>query len=210
MMNQNFVFAAVFSLMMFPFAVSAQNAQSCSAIRQEIPGSSSVATASTTANIWGTSNSLKVASRAMIQQALQKAQSLTPPAALCPAPCQAPTKALINFKAVPQAFLSKYSDQNTCDALLTQTQQKPFLYPDRKFSSLEDFYSWYNDFSTGSGTDGKDLYQKCSGSCSPQYSTYIQQPASGVSASASVICGPARDKSNDQYNISYSLVWQCQ
>ena len=128
----------------------------------------------------------------------------------CPTSCKLNPQPKVVFSSIPNAFLSSYSDKQKCDALFAQTKVAPFLFSGKRFESLDLFNSWSSDFGQGKGSDGEVLYQKCDGSCSPQYYYYLAFKDQTKEVDAKVICGPARDKGDNKYHLSVSYRWQCE
>jgi hypothetical protein len=182
----------------------------CAAFVRDVPVESKVATASTYSNFRNSEGSLRFESKRMFQGGTEAMKTLAPPADLCPAGCVLASPASMVLKATPKQFLQDYSERKECERFLAATRERPFVYKDRVFADLEAFLAWYNDFSTGSGPDGEDLYRRCPGSCSPQYSTAVTEAGGKLNAAAQVICGPARDKSDNQYNLSFGFRWSCE
>lgn len=114
------------------------------------------------------------------------------------------------FSSVPHKFLKSYSDKDYCAEMLDKTQEAPFEFNDRSFVSLDELNEWFSEFSQGSGEDGEDLYSKCNSSCSPQYYNAISKDQDGTyHVDSKVICGPARDKSDNQYDLRLVLRRKC-
>jgi hypothetical protein len=182
----------------------------CSNIEKDIVEETTHATASLFANESNKPGSVRYESGAILQKAQAGIPNAEKPADLCPAGCELVPKPVIVFKAIPQKFLTSYSDYAKCQALLEQTEKAPFEY-DKQFGSMSEVQDWFSNFSRGKGTDGKDLYNRCSGQCSPQYEFFISDDGGGkLILDADVVCGHARDKSNNMYNISYSYQWVCE
>lgn len=185
-------------------AVPSASAQSCGStetFKQNGTGSASVFS-----NATNSKGSLRHESGALLKAALGKLDSAAP------SDCQAcgDAKGQVVLTSVPHAFLSGYSDEADCKKQFAATQAKPLQYLDRKFASLDELNSWVGDFSQGKGADGADLYVRCPGSCSPQFTYKIVRPApNSLSASADVVCGPARDKSDNQYDLAVATSWSC-
>lgn len=182
----------------------------CAAIAKEVTYSSALGSAGTWVNLRNAAGSLRYETSQMLSVALAKAKNTSPPADLCPPDCKLPQKPLVIFSAVPHKLLDKYSDRTECEKLLKQTSTVPFRYQGHNFDNSEDLASWFNEFSQGKGDDGKDLYRKCDGSCSPRYSTQITLDNSNYHTNTDVICGHARDKSDDQYDLSIKYLWRCE
>jgi hypothetical protein len=181
----------------------------CSNIERDIVEETTHATASLFANESNKPGSVRYESGAILQKAQAGIPNAEKPADLCPAGCKLVPSPVIVFKAVPQKYLTSYSDYAKCQALLEQTEKTPFEY-DKQFGSMSEVQDWFSNFSRGKGTDGKDLYNRCSGQCSPQYEFFISDQGGKLTLDADVVCGHARDKSNNMYDISYSYQWVCQ
>jgi hypothetical protein len=186
-----------------------EEAGKCSNIDRDIVEETTHATASLLANESNRPGSVRYESGAILQKAQAGIPHAEKPADLCPARCGLVPDPVIVFKAIPQKFLTNYSDYAKCQALLEQTQKTPFEY-DKQFDTMSDVQDWFSNFSRGKGTDGKDLYNKCSGQCSPQYEFFIANESGKLVLDADVVCGHARDKSNNMYDISYSYQWVCE
>ena len=106
------------------------------------------------------------------------------------------------MKAIPKVFLTQYGDSAKCAAKLEQTSRAPFEFNGLVFPSVDKLAAWFGDFSQGSGTEGKKLYAMCDGACSPQYTIYVTPQGGQIEVRASVVCGPARDKSDDNFDLS--------
>ena len=187
----------------------AQDADKCSSAVKTVKMESTQATASFFANEGNKPGSIRYESAAILEKADNGLSSAQKPADLCPAGCTLPDKPVIVFRAIPQKFLTKYSDYNMCQKLLEQTEKTPFEY-NKEFSSMSGVESWFSDFSRGKGTDGQNMYEKCSGQCSPQYEFFIVDTNGKLALDADVVCGHARDKDNNMYDISYSYEWVCE
>jgi len=113
---------------------------------------------------------------------------------------------LLIIHSIPNKFLQNYSDQEKCEKSLSETKESPIVFNNLSFSSIEELSKWFGEFSRGSGKEGKELYKICAGSCSPQYHLGIRKKESNLLVKADIVCGPARDKSDDQYNLKlYSV-----
>ncbi|MCB1198606.1 MAG: hypothetical protein KDK51_09550 [Deltaproteobacteria bacterium] len=113
------------------------------------------------------------------------------------------TQAII--QAIPQKFLTDYNQSETCQALLEETQQQPLVFSPSSFPSIDALQEWIVQFSRGRQKDGKALYRQCPGKCSPQYHYQIDRQSAGFTVTSYIICGHARDKKSDMYDIYGSL-----
>lgn len=184
-------------------------AADCKEISREVPLQSTLATANTWDNVRGNAGSLKVESQKLLSRARKELLTSKAPEDLCPKECHPDSKPQIVFRSIPNKFLSDYSDREHCASLSEQTKLKPLAYSGKQFDSVDSLNSWIGDFSQGSGTEGKDLYKKCDGDCSPQYEYRILDNASAMNVDAVVLCGQARDKDDNQFKLSVSYRWQC-
>jgi hypothetical protein len=185
-------------------------ADGCGSVSVEVAGSSALGSASLWSNVRSASDSLKVQSRTLLEQATANRKNMAPPASGCPVGCKPAGPPLVVFRSVPNKFLANYSDALMCKTFEAQTRAAPFRYGGKTFASLDDLNSWFSDFSQGDGPDGEDLYRRCSGTCSPQYTNVIDVTThSTLNLVADVVCGPARDKSDDQYRLSIAYRFAC-
>lgn len=186
-----------------------QDANKCASAVKTVKMESTQATASFFANEGNKPGSIRYESGAILEKADSGLASAEKPDGLCPAGCTLPDKPVIVFRAIPQKFLTDYSGSAQCQKLLEQTEKTPFEY-NKDFGSMSEVENWFSDFSRGKGTDGQDMYNKCSGQCSPQYEFFIADTNGKLALDADVVCGHARDKNNNMYDISYSYKWRCQ
>ena len=183
-------------------------ADDCGSAYVDVPGTSALGSASLFSNARSASNSLKVQSRTLLEQAAAHRKLMAPPPSGCPAGCKPAGPPLLVFRSVPNMFRADYSDAGVCKKLEAQTRATPFRYGKITFASLDDLNSWFSDFSQGDGPEGKDLYRRCAGECSPQYTNLIDI-AGTFNLVAEVVCGPARDKSDNQYQLSIAYRFAC-
>lgn len=205
--------ASLYGIILLVFLIQAglafgEESDKCSSAVKTVKMESTQATASFFANERNKPGSIRYESGAILEKADSGLASAEKPGGLCPAGCTLPEKPVIVFRAVPQKFLTDYSDYNMCQKLLEQTEKAPFEY-NKDFSSMPQVQSWFSDFSRGKGPDGQNMYQRCSGQCSPQYEFFIVNTNGKLALDADVVCGHARDKNNNMYDISYSYKWQC-
>jgi hypothetical protein len=113
------------------------------------------------------------------------------------------------FDSVPNERLVEYSEREQCEKLLEESERNPLRYDHREFETPENAKKWYRDLTQGNGKDGKDLYNRCPGRCSPSYSSIVSFKGDQLSVSTSAICGHARNKDDDQYRMKTALKWVC-
>lgn len=185
----------------------AWGAPSCSG--RDVVLNNSLATASTFANVTGADGSIKKESGKLLTQAVDGVREAKQPDSVCSADCNVNPSPFIFLRSVPNKFLSDYSDKAECDKFETETTDKPIFYGNLHFNSLAELNDWFGDFSQGKGKEGKDLYNRCPGSCSPRYTNIIRPSENGFDVEAEVVCGAARDKSDNQYQLSAGYHWAC-
>ena len=194
----------------FIFAPQAASAEpACDSVKKDMGLRATVATAGGWANLRKAEGSLSYESQTMLNEASANLPLADPPQDFCPEGCKVSPRPLVVFRSIPNKFLSVYSDAAKCDAFFAQTKKQPLSFPNRVFASQTEFNAWFGDFSQGKGVDGAALYVQCDGDCSPQYICLIQPDADKIHVNAEVICGPARDKSDNQYQLSYGYRWSC-
>ena len=180
----------------------------CETASKQIEQSAITATAALWANYRNSAGSLRYESERLLTEAITKLPNAQAPESLCGTDCGKPSAA-ISFSSVPAKFLSSYSDKEKCARLEKETKDSPLSYSKRSFQSLKELNDWFSDFSQGKGKDGSDLYNKCDGDCSPQYTLSIVPKDGKFVVDASVLCGPARDKDNNVYHLRSAYVWSC-
>lgn len=190
--------------------VKAEEDKDCSSYIKETGVESSLATASTLANVRNKKGSIRFETSEMLNKAENDLANAKKPADLCPSSCQLPDQPTIVFQSIPASFLTNYGQREKCESLQEETEKNPLTYDDRRFDSMQSLESWFSNFSQGKGRDGKDLYERCSGQCSPQYKNIISINNDKYILNASVVCGQARDKKDNNYEISYGFRWVCQ
>lgn len=131
------------------------------------------------------------------------------PAAGCEPACPHGQTTEVIYRVAPVAFLADDKQHEVCLAFEDQTVADPMLFEARSFGSVDDVNEWMTAFSQGRGEDGRLLYERCSSNCSPRYTFVIHEQGAGYAVKAEVLCGLARDKSNDQYLISTAVRQRC-
>ena len=114
-------------------------------------------------------------------------------------------KATFTIISKPNKLLTSYSDKKYCEVKEQETLIKKLTFSSPNLASTDDLNSWIADFSQGKGDAGEDLYAKCDKSCSPSYEyeiSYSSTPKVNFKVLAKVICGHARDKDDNQYNLN--------
>ena len=190
--------------------VKAEENGECSSYVRDVKVESSLASASMLANVQNKKGSIRFETKEMLNKAETNLASAEEPANFCPSDCKLPDKPKIVFQSIPNDFLTNYDERDKCATLLDETKRNPFTYSDKVFDTMQALESWFSNFSQGKGQDGKDLYERCSGQCSPQYKNIIASEGDKFILNAEVVCGQARDKKDNHYQISYGYRWVCQ
>jgi hypothetical protein len=162
------------------------------------PVEKTTATAAAWANLKKAEGSLRIESERLLSSAA-KILSLSTTA-------KSPT---LIFESKPKKFLSDYSDRADCEAKFKQSKAKPYTFGSLTFQSVEEINTWFSSFSQGKGEEGIKLYQLCSGSCSPQYKLSLTKKGSAFAVATQVVCGPARDKNDNMYDLSLNEKFAC-
>ncbi len=197
-------------IMSISILVKAEADKDCSSYIRDAKIESSLASASMLANAQNKKGSIRFETKEMLNKAETNLANAEKPTDLCPSDCQLPDKPLIVFQSIPNNFLTGYDQQEKCQTLQGETEKTPFTYSEKEFDTMQALENWLSKFSQGKGEDGKNLYERCSGQCSPQYKNIISSQDNKLILNAEVVCGQARDKKDNNYEISYSYRWVCQ
>ena len=176
---------------LLPFHASAALATelSCDATETEVERHQ--ATASIWANSISRDDSLKVVAAKIVSTKLKE--------------INAGGDRIVKIKIEPNKTLTSYSEFETCEALLKKTKTKSFKVENKRFRSAEELNSWISNFSQGDNIEGKILYKQCPGSCSPSYTYLVKRENSELLLDAKVVCGHARDKGDNLYQLQTSF-----
>lgn len=181
----------------------------CRPTQHDILVDAKTASADFLPNLFGSEGTIRYEFERMLTNADSMFLIAEAPKNLCGLKCHAATQPAIVFSSKPRKFLKNYRGSEKCAELFEQSTLTPFRYSDLSFENVEDFLDWFEDFSQGRRTSGKDLYQRCGGACSPQYQTVLSKQNAEYSADISVICGHARDKLDNDYEVSVAYRWSC-
>lgn len=185
----------------------------CASVSKDFPVKETEASASFWGNLRGHKGSISYESNAIFQEAKESSNNLARPENFCPKGCEVGKRAVFIFRSEPQKYLSTYEDSAHCLALLKKTTKNPFTYSTNRISSVDELNDWIADLSQGKGENGADLYEKCDRSCSPRFEYTIArrgEAADQYLVTASVVCGPARDKDNNMYTLDAFFRWSCE
>jgi hypothetical protein len=180
---------------------------------RNIPIKSITASASIWSNYRNKPGSINFESNAIFHSAKDQATSLVPPANFCPKGCKQSRYAVMLFSTSPLKFRDNYSDSARCNVLYAESSKEPYVYKNTEITTIDGLNTWIGDLSQGNGEQGEDLYAKCDGSCSPRFEYTISKNENSdekYTVQASIVCGPARDKDDNQYTLTAFFRWQCE
>jgi hypothetical protein len=155
-------------------------------------------------NLAGEQGSLREVAGRLLTSALNE-----DPPDPCAPNCPDAAKSEIVYRVAPVAFLAQERQNDICRRFETETSARPLEFGKRNFANVSDMNDWFMEFSQGRGSDGRTLYEKCSSNCSPRYTFLIAEQNTGYAVKTEVLCGLARDRSNDQYRVSTALRRSC-
>lgn len=203
--------ATILAMLVLIFAapVPADGPEGCAGFSIEVPVERTLASAATVPNLLGLPHSLQSESHRMLIESERIVSLAEPPPDSCPGRCTLSDTPEIVFRSAPAVVLDAYGDAEKCERLLETTSQRPFMFADREFRSVDDLSDWVGLFTRGKGEDGEALYRLCGGQCSPAYVWVISQDAGRLVVDAEVTCGHARDRDDNRYDLSYSIRWTC-
>jgi hypothetical protein len=197
---------------MLCIAIPAGSQQRCAPLHVDVAKDKGTASASSSANLLKSADSIGAQISGLLGEAQKQLGKAKPPdGKACSANCALVKQpALITLSVVPSAFLKKYADAEKCEGLLKQTSSRPIKFGPHRARSEKELTAWLSDVSRGKGRDGTALYAKCDGRCSPRYFMDVARDGDGFVANLEVVCGPARDKTDNSYDISSGYRWACQ
>ena len=123
--------------------------------------------------------------------------------------CKECASTRVVYRVGPTVFLPRESQLAVCLTLDQETRERPFTFADKRFKNLNQLNDWVMQFSQGRGVEGKELYERCSANCSPRYEFLLAPDADGIAVSTRVACGLARDRNNEDYEVSTALRTEC-
>ena len=179
----------------------------CSAEEVELPLDSESGSASFLHNMSGHPDSLSAVAQRLLHKAL--AGEAAPAPRDCEPDCPPNATSEVVYRVTPIEFLAPERQHDVCLRFESETTAEPLRFEEKRFDTVEDLNTWIMDFSQGKGDEGKKLYAQCSSNCSPRYTFLIAQHNAQYQVRTEVLCGLARDKSNNQYRITTALRWTC-
>jgi hypothetical protein len=202
------ILTSVAALLLPPRNVVGASPPPCSVTGGERLVGSSLASAGFFANLRNAKHSINYVTDKLLMDARIVAQAVSHEGRGCKDSCNNPVAAIV-FTSTPYRVLDSYYESVDCQRFYDQTLHHPIVYEKRSFDSEDDAKEWYSDLTRGRGEDGEDLYTRCPGSCSPAYSSVAYKHGDRFMVTATIICGHARDKDDDQYSLRASVRWIC-
>ena len=182
-------------------------ANECSARVHEVPIATETGSVGIVQNLAEDPGSIRVVAGRLLTSAFDTDRRTE--RADCGAACQAREQSQIVYRVTPTAFLADDMQRDVCRQFESETRSHPMTFNQREFRSVEEMNQWIMEFSQGRGEDGRALYARCSSNCSPRYTFLIAEQNSGYAVKTEVLCGLARDKTNDVYLVSTAVRRSC-
>lgn len=188
-------------------------AANCAKTFQDVQIDEGDADAGVIANYRSKPGSVSYESEAFFRKALTQIGNIKPPPSFCEPGCKTDLVPLVYLQSQPNKILAEYNDKAYCQEQHAKTSKSPIKYHKDPIASVEELVSWVGELSQGKGIDGGDLYKQCDRSCSPQYEYKIIKNSVAdkqLKATAYVVCGEARDKTDNLYKLKSFFRWQCE
>jgi hypothetical protein len=168
------------------------------------------ASAGILANLWGSSDSLKIVSSTVVTNLLEIASQPNRHPIPCPKNCSTIPAPVVQLHVEPQQTVTQYPDAEHCQQLQQLSKVTPLIF-ETTVSNQDELMSWIQDLSRGRGQHGEALYAFCDKSCSPSYAFSIVPTATQeqFQVQAQIQCGHARDRDHNKYSLAYGLYWRC-
>ena len=139
-------------------------------------------------NLTSKSNSIKVVTKTLLDQAESKVGS----------------ENKIKFTAQPNVFLKEYANKEYCLGKLAETQKKPIVFY-QSFPDLNGFSEYFSKLATGKNDDGDTMYEECPKDCSFNFTIDLKKDTNRYKSEIKAICGEARDKDDNQYLLAVAV-----
>lgn len=151
--------------------------------------------------------SIRAVAGRLLKSAVENTEFLAPSA--CTGACSSKVKAEVVYEVQPMVFLANEKQQQICLDLEKSTQANPMRFGPKSFPDVEALHQWINDFTRGKGDDGEKLYNDCGANCSPRYQFFISKDGEALEVRSDVLCGLARDKDEENYQVATSIRQTC-
>jgi hypothetical protein len=179
----------------------------CGGHQHEVPLATETGSVGIVQNIAEDPSSIRVVAGRLLTKAFDLDRKTA--RADCGPHCPARERSQIVYRVTPTAFLADEQQRDVCRQFESETRSRPLTFDQREFPSVDAMNQWIMEFSQGRGEDGRLLYARCSSNCSPRYTFLIAERTSGYAVKTEVLCGLARDKTNDVYLVSTAVRRSC-
>lgn len=179
----------------------------CAPVTHETPLATETGSVGIIKNLAEDPSSIRAIAGRLLSDAL--AADSRDPNAGCDAACTQRAHSQIVYRVAPTAYLADHQQREVCRKFESETASHPLTFNQREFRSVEEMNEWITAFSQGRGEDGRLLYELCSSNCSPRYTFLIAEQHAGYAVRTEVLCGLARDRSNDVYRVSTAVRHTC-
>lgn len=185
----------------------AGRSDTCPRLLAERPLAHETGSAGIMKNLAETEDSIKAIATRLLEEALdgQKPSQQSG----CDANCPDQGVAEVIYRVRPSALLPENEQNELCLTLEKTTAKTPLRYAPSPFATFDALNEWLSRFTQGQGEDGEQLYEICAANCSPRYTFVIAQQSPGYAVQAEVLCGLARDRAVDTYEISTATRHRC-
>ena len=199
------------ALAIFPLAAAASDVVApvadCAPASHETPLATETGSVGIIKNLAEDPSSIRAVAGRLLSSALTSDSKM--PHGDCDAACAQRAQSQVVYRVAPTAYLADDQQREVCRKFENETTSRPLTFNQREFRSVDELNEWIMAFSQGRGEDGRLLYELCSSNCSPRYTFLIAEQSSGYAVKAEVLCGLARDRSNDIYRVSTAVRRTC-
>lgn len=203
--------AFLLALVMIPLATPASDVVAthgnCAPNAHETPIATETGSVGIIKNLAEDPSSIRAIAGRLLNDALM-ADSKNPDTG-CDAACAQRANSQIVYRVAPTTYLADEQQLDVCRKFENDTTSHPLTFNQREFRSVDEMNEWIMAFSQGRGEDGRLLYELCSSNCSPRYTFLIAEQNAGYAVRTEVLCGLARDRSNDVYRVSTAVRRTC-
>lgn len=209
------IFSAYFSSPDFACADSFN--QLCTASATEsvgivVPLETTKASAAIFSNWMNRKGSVKFESERIFSRAKKDFAHLKPPSIKLSTGLAFRSIPYLHFSSVPFQNSVGHPDFGYCQNLERLTKAQPIRYSNNTIRSVNALIDWISDLSQGKGVLGRDLYHRCDRACSPSFDyqiTQVELSSEHYLVDVSIICGPPRDRQDNNYQLTTFYRWSC-
>ncbi len=182
-------------------------AVACGTATHEVPLATETGSVGLIKNLAEDPTSIRAVAGRLLASALNGDSN--PGSSACDGACAGDHKTQIVYRVAPTVYLAKNLQREECEIFESETSKHPLTFDHDEFHNIEELNEWITAFSQGRGKEGRRLYELCSSNCSPRYTFLIAEHNARYAVKAEVLCGLARDKSSDIYQVSTAVRRTC-